>query len=257
MGTDNSQDKEVVVLLHGILKSRFDMVAVATYLRNKDYDVINLSYPSRHHTLEELADYVDGELSKEGVADRFNNASKVHFVTHSMGGLVARYYLHTHRPDNLGRVVMMSPPNQGSEFANWMMEASSLRDLADNEITGKLTEMQTLQKIYRDVFGPAGAQLHTEHEHSIDPVVDFPLGVIAGNLSINPLAPWVLGQDEGGHDGIVPIARMRIDGMTDMIEMKATHSLMMYNPQVMKQIDHFLKHEKFDHEKFDKGPGPL
>lgn len=251
MAKSGENNKEVVVLLHGILKNKFDMAAIAAYLRTKDYDVINLSYPSRHHTIEELADNIYEQLQDEELAGRFNSASKVHFVTHSMGGLVSRYFLHKYRPENLGRVVMLSPPNQGSDFANWMMETESFRQSFNNhKLAEHLDEQEARQKIFQNLFGPAGQQLHTDYEHSIEPSVDFPLGVIAGNRSINPLAPWVLGDDP--HDGIVPIERMKIDGMTDMIEVNASHMLMILNLTVMKQVDHFLKNERFDH-----GPAPM
>ncbi len=226
MGSKPRKD-ETVVLLHGILKSRFDMALIAHHLENEGYDVINISYPSREMELEQLSDFVKKELE---LRPSFNTASKVHFVTHSMGGLITRYFLHKHRPDNLGRVVMLSPPNQGSDFADFM------------------TETKALKGIYDKLFGPAGAQLRTDHKHAIDKKVDFPLGIIGGNASINPLAPWVLGNN-GDHDGIVPIERMKIEGMTDMIILKTSHMLMVLSPEVRKQVSHFLEHEKFDHPK--------
>ena len=230
MTSKNKGSKEAVVLLHGILKSNFDMSLIAAHLKRQGYDVVNISYPSREMNLEQLSEFVKSKLE---AAPAFNNAAKVHFVTHSMGGLITRYYLDQNRPDNLGRVVMLSPPNQGSEFADFM------------------TETKTLKRVYDRVFGPAGAQLRTKYQHSVNNKVDFPLGIIAGNASINPMAPWVLGTN-GDHDGIVPIERMKIDGMTDMITLKTSHMLMVFSEQVRKQVAYFLKHEKFDH-----GPGPV
>lgn len=118
---------------------------------------------------------------------------------------------------------MLGPPNTGSEFADW---------LSDTEI---------LAPIFKTVFGPAGAQLRTSHKH-IDDDITYPLGIIAGNASINPLAPWFL---PGEHDGIVPVERTKIDGMTDHIVIPATHSFMMFNTEVMEQTYEFLKNSKF------------
>lgn len=214
--------KETVVLLHGILRSSLDMALLASRLEKEGYNVINLAYPSREKTIEELRDYVHEQLSAR---DDFNNASQVHFVTHSMGGLIARHLLHTHRPANLGRVVMLSPPNQGSEFADYMLS------------------YPTLKSVYEKLFGPAGKQLTAGFNHGIPDSVDYPVGIIAGTKSINPIADYVLGECD--HDGIVPVERMKIDGMTDMIEIPATHTFMTFNTNVGEQAVHFLKNGKF------------
>lgn len=223
MAGDDTQKKETVVLLHGILRSHYDMVLLANRLEKEGYNVINLPYPSREKTIEELRDYVHEQLSAR---DDFNNAAQVHFVTHSMGGLIARHLLHTHRPANLGRVVMLSPPNQGSEFADYMLS------------------YPTLKSVYEKLFGPAGRQLCADFNHGIPDNVDYPVGIIAGTSSINPLANFVLGECD--HDGIVPVERMKIDGMTDMIEIAATHTFMTFNPNVGEQAAHFLKNGKFN-----------
>lgn len=214
---------ETVVLLHGILRSGMSMNIVKYRLRHEGYDVVNITYPGNRQTLEDLTGFLHKELC---LSASFNGASKVHFVTHSMGGLVTRYYLDRHRPANLGRVVMMAPPNKGSEFADFMCGRKSLC------------------RIFEKVYGPAGQQLRTDHEHT-DDKVDYEVGVIAGGRSINPLAPFVL--KDGQHDGIVPVERTKIEGMKDHIVLPASHTLMMYNPGVQKQISHFLKNGRFDH----------
>ena len=214
-------DKEVVVLLHGILRTRRTMQLLNYYLRKKGYYVLNITYPSNKHTLQELTDFLHSELSTR---DAFNKASKVHFVTHSMGGILTRYYLSKHKPANLGRVVMMGPPNQGSEFADFMSEKRALR------------------KIFKKLFGPAGQQLRVAHKHEDDDI-DYEVGVIAGDLNINPLAPYVLRREKS--DGIVAVERTKIEGMKDHVVVKSTHSFMIFNPAVLRQIDHFLKHGVF------------
>ncbi len=214
--------KELVVLLHGILRSKTDMLPLAMYLEKQGYEVANILYPSREQSLEDLTEFVHDKISEN---EHYKNASKLHFVTHSMGGLIARYYIAKRHPDNLGKVVMLGPPNTGSEFADF------------------LSETEILAPAFRAIFGPASEQLITGYEH-IDDDIDYPLGVIAGNVSINPLAPWVL---DGEHDGIVPVERTKIDGMADHIVIKATHTFMMFNPKVMEQVKHFLQNAAFSH----------
>jgi len=219
--------KETVVLLHGILRSKLDMLPLSKVLKSKGYHTINILYPSREMSLEEITEFVHERI--KGDPEHAPDAT-LHFVTHSMGGLIARYYIATKKPENLGRVVMMGTPNTGSEFADFMNE---------HAIFGKM---------FKSVFGPAGQQLVTDYPH-IDDDITYPLGVIAGNRSINPLAPWVL---PGEHDGIVPVERTKIEGMSDHIIMPSTHSLMMFNPAVIKQVVAFLQNGKFNHKPKNK-----
>ncbi len=220
---NSSEEKtELVVLLHGILRSKTDMLFLTKFFEKRGYKTLNILYPSREQRLEGLSDFVHNKII---TCPHYDENTTLNFVTHSMGGLITRYYIAREKPKNLGKVVMLGPPNTGSEFADW------------------LSETEILAPIFKTVFGPASQQLTTDYEH-IDDDITYPLGVIAGNMSINPLAPWVL---DGEHDGIVPVERTKIEGMKDHIVMAATHSFMMFNTDVMKQALHFLQNEAFDH----------
>lgn len=212
-----------VVLLHGILRSKTDMLMLDNALKKQGFYTANILYPSREMSLEEITAFVNENIENH---PDYSPEKTLNFVTHSMGGLIARYYIATHKPENLGKVVMLGPPNTGSEFADFFH---------DHEIFGS---------IFKAIFGPASTQLKTDYEH-IDGDIDYPLGVIAGSSSINPLAPWVL---NGDHDGIVPIERTKIEGMTDHIVISATHTFMMFNLTVIEQTLHFLQNEKFKKE---------
>ncbi len=212
--------KELIVLLHGILRSKHDMMFLKSYFEKNGYHTLNILYPSREQTLEELSNFVHQKIIS---CPHYSKDTPLNFVTHSMGGLITRYYIAQYKPENLGKVVMLGPPNTGSEFADW------------------LSDTKILSPLFHGIFGPASGQLKTTHAH-IDGDITYPLGIIAGNLSVNPLAPWVL---VGEHDGIVPVERTKIAGMRDHIVMPATHSFMMFNKEVMAQALHFLKHEAF------------
>lgn len=216
-------EQEIVIFLHGITRGKVDMLPLFLYFQNKGYKGINVEYPSTSMTLEDLADYVGKEIRSD---KNYNPFATMHFITHSMGGLITRYFLNQHRPPHLGKVVMLGTPNTGSEFADF---------LHDHEIFGDL---------YKAFFGPAGAQLTTTYEHidsTID--IDYPLGIIAGTSNVNPLAPWLFGADS---DGVVAIERTKIKGMSDHIIMPVAHPFMMLNPDIMRQSHHFLEHGKFD-----------
>ena len=216
------EKKELVILLHGILRSKMDMLFLNQFFKKKGYNTLNILYPSREERLEGLSDFVKNEIEN---SPHYDKDTTINFVTHSMGGLISRYYIAREKPKNLGKVVMLGPPNTGSEFADW---------LHDTEI---------LAPLFKTLFGPASEQLGTKYKH-IDTEITYPLGIIAGNMSVNPLSPWVL---DGQNDGIVPVERTKIKGMTDHIVMSATHSFMMFNKDVMEQALYFLRHNKFDH----------
>ncbi len=217
------------------------MLPLARFLRKNGYDTINILYPSRKKSLEDLADFVHDKIQKHLNSQSHSPSEqalgtpsegegrRLHFVNHSMGGLITRYYIQKYKPKNLGKVIMLSPPNTGSEFADALMNNKAL------------------SAPYKFFFGPAGAQLSTSYKHTDK--ITYPLGVIAGNKSINPLALWALPRKKvGPHDGIVPVARTKIDGMTDHITMPVNHTFMMFKRPVMQQVLHFLKTEKFKHK---------
>ncbi|MCB1591438.1 MAG: alpha/beta hydrolase [Alphaproteobacteria bacterium] len=222
--TNTKEDRDLVVLLHGILRHKVDMMPMGLYLEKRGFDTLNILYPSRKQSLEDLTAFVHKKITSD---PRYESAPRIHFVTHSMGSLIARYLIALYRPDRLGNVVMLGPPNTGSEFADW------------------LSDTKILAPLFEKIFGPAGAQLTTTHKH-IDKEINYPVGVIAGCFSINPLAPWVL---PGESDGIVPVDRTKIAGMTDHIVVPSTHTFMMFNGDVMKQVLNFLEHRHFVHDR--------
>ena len=211
------QAKECVILLHGLGRSHLSLNKLESALQ-ANYTTFNHSYASRTLTTEKLADDV---ISRNLL--QCQGFEKIHFVTHSMGGILVRQYLSHHTIDNLGRVVMLGPPNQGS---------------------------QTIDKLkwlpgFKFIVGPAGLQLGTGLESITRQLeeIDFELGVIAGNKSINLFLSTLLPSSD---DGKVTVNNTKIKGMSDHIVMPVTHPFMMKNKKVIKQVIHFLQHGNFD-----------
>jgi alpha-beta hydrolase superfamily lysophospholipase len=147
----------------------------------------------------------------------------VHFVTHSLGGVLLRAYLAQHRLPNRGRVVMLAPPNAGSE----------------------LGDVVARWRLLRAVFGPTGCQLGTAADSLPNrlPAADFELGVVAGTRSRNPLGSWLI---RDADDGIVSVASTRLAGMADFITLPASHTGMPSSERAAAQAAYFLRHGRFD-----------
>lgn len=217
-----AQASECVVLLHGLARSSSSMLLMEWRLKREGYDVVNVDYPSTANSIETLASSV---VPQSLYACR--EAAKVHFVTHSMGGILLRYYMKTasRRPARLGRTVMLGPPNQGSPVVDQM----------------------TVLPGFELWNGPAGLQLGTGEDslpRRLGPV-DFELGVIAGSQSISPLLSSFM---DGPNDGKVPVTSTAVKGMRDHIVMPVTHTFMMNNPKVQDQVVAFLKTGRFQRD---------
>jgi pimeloyl-ACP methyl ester carboxylesterase len=212
---------DYVVVLHGIARSSDNMRSLAAFLEAQGYDTVNLDYPSTKYGLEELAELMSKEL-----AVKLSEDKPIHFVSHSMGGLLVRVYLARYRPENLGKVVQIAPPNQGSEIADL---------LKDNYL-------------YQLYYGPAGEQLTTDQTQikNLFGEVDYPLGVIAGNRTIDPLSSAIIPNED---DGKVSISNTKLAGMSDHIVIEATHTFIANNKIAQMQVLNFLRKGEFFREK--------
>lgn len=209
-----------VALLHGLARSARSMTKMAARLAVAGYSVCNIDYPSRRHTVEQLAaEHIAPELAR-----CFKNpAEPIHFVTHSMGGILVRQLAATQAIKNIGRVVMLSPPNNGSE------------------VVDKLGRW----RVFRLINGPAGSQLGTRAESLPTQLSSVPgeLGIITGNRSVNPLLSLML---PGENDGKVTVASAQLAGMRDFLVVPVSHPFIMNNEKVIEQTLAFLANGAFN-----------
>jgi triacylglycerol lipase len=215
----NLHAAEGVILLHGLCRSDASMEKMELALTKAGFIVLNVDYPSRTAAIETLSEAaIGGALDDKRLAE----CTKIHFVTHSLGSILVRSYFKRHEHARLGRVVMLGPPNQGSEVV---------------DILGSWW-------FFKKLHGPAGNELGTDNESTPNTLgaVDFELGVIAGDRSINWINSMMI---EGPDDGKVAVERTRVAGMKEHSVVHAAHPFLMNNDEVIEQTIRFLKTGSF------------
>jgi pimeloyl-ACP methyl ester carboxylesterase len=224
LGSNNSLAAEqpgnpdTVVLLHGLGRTAKSMSYMEERLAEAGYTVFNYDYESRKKEIgslvEDLQIYIEKCCLQEDV--------KLHFVTHSLGGILVRALIADKRPSSLGRVVMLSPPNKGSETVDQLKNYS----------------------FFQKVFGPSSMQLGTGTDslpNRLGPA-DFELGIITGDRTIDPISSWII---PGEDDGKVAVEKTKLEGMADFRVVNVSHAYIMKNPEVVDEVLYFLKNGRF------------
>lgn len=201
--SDNSGD--YVVLLHGLGRSSWSMHKLGSALARSGYRVININYPSQSDSIENLVKNIIAEEIEKNYVDK---SKQINFVTHSMGGAITRYYLDQEKIENLGRVVMIAPPNKGAEIAD---------DWSNNFIK-------------RLWYGPAIEQMNTSSKSLVNtlPLPDYKFGVIAGL-----------------NDEKVSVERTKLDTMEDFIIVNNEHTFIMMSNDVIQSTINYIETGKF------------
>lgn len=213
------QQRQAVIILHGLARDAASMDPLAAALEAAGYAVYNVDYPSTSAAPAELIDMLRAEVDRCCTA-----APRLNFVTHSLGGLIVRAYLAQTRPANLGRVVMLAPPNHGSEIV---------------DLLGGVWPFSRL-------FGPTAAQLGTARDSFPNRLPDpsYEVGIIAGDRPVNPLGAMVI---PGADDGGVSLEGAKLEGMADFLAVHESHSRIMRSPEVAEEVVKFLRGGRFAH----------
>lgn len=219
---------DTVVLLHGLGRTPRSMLGVHFWLHRAGYRVVRLGYPSRSATLEEI---VTRHISPGLAKLRLHEGNRVHFVTHSLGGIVFRAWARTRPADfPLGRAVLLAPPNQGSEIIDHVKRVPVLKH----------------------ALGPVARNLGTDAESIPNTLGPVPpgTGVIMGNRATWPF--WVFSKWVGpASDGVVTIEGGRVPGIEDFVVLPTDHALIAWHPKVLNAVVRYLDSGRFHPESKD------
>ncbi len=219
MTDTRNQAPQTVILLHGLARTSRSMRKIEKALQQAGYHTRNIDYPSRKFNIESLSETVISQALRD-----LPSSMRVHFVTHSLGSILVRHYLQHHTMNNLGRVVMLGPPNHGSQIADWLQPYA----------------------LYHRFFGPVAAELGTDRNGPLEQIgaANFDLGIIAGSRAFNILCAPFLPKP---NDGQVTVDSTRLEGMNDHLCLPVSHPFMMSRKVVTAQVIHYLQKGQFDH----------
>jgi len=210
---------ECVILLHGLARTASSMNKMEQRLLKEDYKVVNVDYPSREYEIEELSTLAI-EKGLEGC--KTYKPTKIHFVAHSLGGILVRQYLSKNKIEKLGRTVMLGPPNSGSEAVDKLKNVPG----------------------YKFINGPAGMQLGTGIQSIPQSLgeADFEVGIIAGTRSINIFLSMLIPSTD---DGKVSLESAHLKNEKAFLDVPVSHPFLMKNDQVIENVVRFIKYGKF------------
>jgi triacylglycerol lipase len=211
---------DLVVLIHGLGRSKYSMSMLKFGIQRAGYRVLSVGYPSRDISISEAAaNHLGPILAKLEIKP----GSRVHFVTHSLGGIVFRAWAAARDPSfPLGRTVLLVPPNQGSEIIDMLQPL----------------------RWPRWILGPVVDELGTAQGSTPKTLGTLPpeTGVLMGNQATLPLFSHLLGPE---HDGLVTTSGGRVEGLTDFIVLPVNHFTVLFKPCVLRAVRHYLQHGSF------------
>ncbi len=203
-----AHQRELIVLIHGLMRTSMSMSLLKSYLEHQGYQVYSYSYPSAKYTIKDHGIYL-----KEYIVRLIENnpGVKIHFITHSLGGIISREaiaFLTKNQLQHIGYLIMMAPPNQGSFLAKISTRFFPLFT----------APIKPLVELSSD---------KTSYVHHV-PVPNIKMGIIAGR-----------------YDAKVPPSSAVLNEKIDFAVINSTHTFIMNNFETEKLIMNFLQNGTF------------
>ncbi|MBC8385325.1 MAG: alpha/beta hydrolase [Candidatus Cloacimonetes bacterium] len=218
---DQQYLNECVILLHGFGDIKLSMNFLEKECQKSGYTTYNLGYSTAGETISSLSDKLLTDLIDDCIQKGF---SKIHFVTHSLGGLIVRFYLQSNSLPKGSRIVMLSPPNKGTEVADFLKS----------------------NVLYQLFAGDVGQELCTDSEIIRNlKELNIEIGIIAGNKSFNPFFSEII---PGEDDGRISIENTKLDNMADFLIVNGSHLTIKHRREVSEQMLYFLRNGKFQQD---------
>ena len=201
-----------VVLLHGLWRGWRAMQPLARVLEQEGFSTLNLPYPSARLPLERLVATVRCEVEK------ITDTRPINFITHSLGGILVLSLLAEKVSWKTGRVIMLAPPNQGSEIVDWSKK----------------------HPMVHRILGPAGRSLSCSSIVQNLPTLpsEIDAAVIMGNRCSLPIFKSLLAAD---NDGIVSAQNGYLEGLRGFAVIPADHTFIQMHPETIRLSLQFLK----------------
>lgn len=212
-----SMPKDCVVLLHGLGRSKLSMFKLERELKKAGYLTYNVDYPSRRFSIDSLSQKYVGRALEH--CKKMSPEGKVHFVTHSLGGILVRAYFQNKPAPEGSRMIMLGPPNKGSELAEYFKDST----------------------IYRWILGPAGQEVADGLPQRLA-CIPLEIGIIGGTKSF---VPWFSRFFSGLHDGRVSLESTKLEEMKAFAEVETDHAVLMNDQRVIAQVRYFLENGSF------------
>ena len=205
-------NNETVVFVHGLWMNGMDMSLLEYRFKNCGYSTSRFRYKSISNTpinnAKRLADHID-----------LITSDQIHFVCHSLGGLIFRHYLHLHPLNKAGKIIMLGTPNQASIAAKTLSHWPG-----GTKLLGK--------SIKEGLLGPLPCWTGKQE-----------LGVIAGDLRLG--LGLIIPNIPRPNDGTVSVEETRLEGMQDHITLHVSHFGLLFSKEAFIQTRHFIEHAHF------------
>jgi len=204
---------ENVVFIHGLWMTGIDMVLLRRRVRQCGFKVYQFRYPTVRKSPKE------GAVQLQAYIQQFDAQQPLHFVAHSLGGLVVRHLFHLYPEQRSGKVLTLGTPHMGSKVAEQLTHS----------VWGRLILGKSVQQ------GLLGDVPQWQAANS--------LGVIAGKGRMG--VGRLIAHFSSDNDGTVSVSETKLDGSIEHLAMPCSHMGLIYNKAVAEQVCVFLKQGYF------------